>query len=59
MMDIGLIGFVTIAPLCWIRKLQTLNWTHILADLLIVASLITIISFSIIRVADEGWGSGI
>lgn len=46
-------------PLCWVRKIESFNASHIFADLLILISTITIIYFATERVVDEGWGEGV
>ena len=44
-------------PLCWVRRLEKLNWTHIFAILIILATVVVIVVFTSIKGAKEGLGS--
>ena len=46
-------------PLCWIRRIEKLNATHIFADILIVVTVLIILAFGSNHVIDHGWGEGV
>ena len=52
---LGIGCFVIYTPLCWVRRIEKFNATHIIADVLILATVIIIIVFAILRVNKLGW----
>lgn len=51
--------FVIYVPLCWIRKIETFNWSHIFADILIISTILIIITYGLIHLKNNGWGEGV
>jgi hypothetical protein len=39
---LGVILILIYSPLCWIRKIETLAWSHVFADVMILITIITI-----------------
>jgi len=56
---LGIICFAIFTPLCWVRKLEKFNWTHIIADMLILLTSIIVLVFAFIRLGEYGWGEGL
>ena len=50
----ALIEFVIFSLLCWIRKIEKLNFTHIFADIMIVITLLTVFSFAGAEISKNG-----
>lgn len=46
-------------PLCWVRKIEKFNAFHILADFLIMLTIIIILIFAFMKIKDDGFNSGI
>ena len=41
-------------PLCWIRDMEKLAWSHLLGNILIIIVVVSVLSFSTIQLADHG-----
>lgn len=50
----GLICFLILAPLCWVRKISTFSDYHILADISILLVLVIVVSFGILAAFNDG-----
>ena len=46
-------------PLCYVRKIEKFAFTHIIADILILVTVIVICVYNIIKIDDKGWGSNV
>ena len=46
-------------PLCFIRKIERFAFTHIIADVLIIGTLVVICSYNVVKIKDDGWGEGV
>lgn len=56
---IGAACFIIYVPLCWVRKIEKFNASHIVADVLILVTLITIMIYAGLHVGEAGWGPNI
>src|ERR1700761_7510203 len=54
-MCIGLFCLLVYTPLCWIRRIEKFNASHILADALIMITVIIILVFACIQIHDSGF----
>lgn len=52
----GILCFAVYVPLCWIRKIQTLNGSHIFADIIIMMTVLIIVTFGVVHLSKHGWG---
>ena len=50
----ALIEFVVFSLLCWIRKIEKLNFTHIFADVMIVITIITVFAYAGLDIGKNG-----
>jgi len=55
----GLLCFVIYVPLCLVRRIEKFAWTHLVADVLIILTLLVIFVYALLKLSDKGWGSGI
>lgn len=56
----GILCFLVYTPLCWVRKIEKFNATHIFADALIVITAIIVIIYTIKYAVDQhGLGPGL
>ena len=51
---IGILCFFIYTPLCWVRNLEKLNWTHIVAIFIILFTMIVIVIYTGIKLAKDG-----
>jgi|LauGreDrversion4_2_1035121.scaffolds.fasta_scaffold592757_2 hypothetical protein len=56
---VGLFTFAVTFPLCLVRKIEKFAFTFIIADFLILGTVICIVVFAIIRINDKGWGEDV
>lgn len=47
--------FVVYTPICLIRKIEKLAWTHLLGNILIVLTVLVILIYAFISLSDKGW----
>ena len=47
-------SFFVYTPLCWIRNLEALNATHILADFIIAFTMVICVVYSSQHISDQG-----
>lgn len=52
---IGIGCFVIYTPLCWVRRIEKFNVTHIIADIMILVTVIILIVYSILRIDKFGY----
>lgn len=52
-MTLGIICAVVYIPLCLIRKIEKLSWSHLLADFIILFTFVVIIVYTAIRLSDN------
>lgn len=48
----GLLCIVIYVPLCWVRKIEVFNKTHLFADIIIVVMIVSVIVYGCIYAAD-------
>lgn len=41
------------------RRIEKFAWTHLVADVLIILTLLVIFVYALLKLSDKGWGSGI
>mmetsp|Transcript_31258 Transcript_31258/g.42484 ORF Transcript_31258/g.42484 Transcript_31258/m.42484 type:complete len:86 (+) Transcript_31258:750-1007(+) len=44
-------------PLCWVRKIEKFNKTHIFADVMILVTLVSIIIYASVYASNNGWAT--
>ena len=52
----GLFCFLVYTPLCWVRKIEKFNLSHIIAIFMILLTIIVIVVFACLKLRDDGWG---
>lgn len=56
---IGLIVFVVVTPLSFMRSIEKFAFTYVFADILIFVTTVTILVYATKYTNDNGWGDGI
>jgi hypothetical protein len=54
--NLGLLCFIIYTPLCYVRKIEKFSSTHILADIIILITAITVVIYTIVYAAANGAG---
>lgn len=59
---VGILVFLVTTPLIFVRRIEKLAFSYLIADFLIFITAITIIVYSILHIRDKGfdkWGEGV
>jgi len=50
----GLMCFLIYVPLCWVRKVESFAATHIMADGIILFTIVAVVVYSTLQIEDAG-----
>lgn len=53
----GAFCVIMYTPLCWVRKIEKFNKTHIFADVMILVTLVSIIIYASVYASNNGWAT--
>lgn len=54
----GILCVVIYVPLCFIRKIEKLSWSHLIADFIILFTFLVIIGYTIKKLVKDGGNPG-